>query len=339
LPGGLSISSLCVISGTPTTIQTASNYTITASNSRGSTTASISISVQSPNNYIVSMPTGLLKTGQTTSYVAGDDGAYKKGVARTFTSGGSTGLIWQKCTRGQSLTDCSGEPIYSSYLDAVNYCNNLNLSGLTWRIPNINEITLLLDHEQNTAPLINKNIFQSTVPNRYWSKYLDIKFAVAFDIESILGVDPNYAFLTRCISGNEQPTSNFINNNNGTATDLNSGLIWQKCYGTQTSLDCVNSSSTYNWYDAINYCENLSLAGRTDWRLPNINELNSILERYNKPTINKNIFPNTQGFHYWTSTTNPLNINTALQVVFDYGGLVGSENKTSSAFLRCLAGP
>jgi hypothetical protein len=339
LPAGLNLNtSTGLISGTPSDISSSIPYIITARNSYGSINYNINIGVY---HGTVSMPSGLLKTGQTNVYQTGDDGTYQiqKGIARTFTVGGTTGLVWQRCTRGQSPGDCSGDPINSTYSDAVNYCNNLNLHGLIWRIPNINEISLLIDNSQSAVPLINKSVFPATIPNRYWSKYLDAKFAIAFDLNSTTGVDPNYGFFTRCVSGPEIPTSNVVNNNNGSATDLTTGLIWQKCYGTQNNLDCVNSSTATNWISAISYCENLTIAGRTDWRLPNINELNSILERYNAPTINTTIFPNTQGFNYWTSTTDPLNTNTAITVVFNYGGLVGSHFKTDSHYFRCVAGP
>jgi hypothetical protein len=60
-------------------------------------------------NSIVSMPTGLLKTGQTGVYQTWDDGTYQKGIARTFVVGGSTGLLWQRCSAGQNNdASCSG---------------------------------------------------------------------------------------------------------------------------------------------------------------------------------------------------------------------------------------
>ena len=63
LPTGLSISNTtCAISGTPTVTQAATNYTITASNSFGSTTATISITVNA------TVPTSLVYSGSPYSY-------------------------------------------------------------------------------------------------------------------------------------------------------------------------------------------------------------------------------------------------------------------------------
>ena len=52
LPAGLTLGTDCRITGTPTTFQTAGNYTITASNSYGSTQTTISISISIPSTFV-----------------------------------------------------------------------------------------------------------------------------------------------------------------------------------------------------------------------------------------------------------------------------------------------
>jgi len=89
----------------------------------------------------------------------------------------------------------------------------------------------------------------------------------------------------------------FTDNGNGTITDNATGLMW-----TKTSMPGGT------WYDAINTCENLTLAGYTDWRLPNIKELESIVDysqSNNVPgqaTIDNTKFVCERGL-YWSSTT------------------------------------
>ena len=97
----------------------------------------------------------------------------------------------------------------------------------------------------------------------------------------------------------------FIDNGDGTITDKVSGLMWVKdpsqipggLFGTP------GSPSRMMWYDAIDRCENLDYAGYSDWRMPNVRELDSIVHHgvYN-PAIDSLFFPNTQGDGYWTST-------------------------------------
>ena len=82
----------------------------------------------------------------------------------------------------------------------------------------------------------------------------------------------------------------YQNNGNGTVTDTTTGLIWQQ----DTARDSQNNYDTMTWKEALAYCEALILGGNTDWRLPTIKELGSLvdLSRYN-PSINTTYFPNT----------------------------------------------
>jgi hypothetical protein len=129
----------------------------------------------------------------------------------------------------------------------------------------------------------------------------------------------------------------------GTITDSATGLIWQKCsagLGTTLGNCSTGSISSYTWSSAISYCEGLTLGSRSDWRLPNINELGSIIDytKSSNPTIDLTAFPNTQSYYYWSSSTNIQGINSAWNVVFD-GGKVNSFGKDSSYYVRCVTGP
>jgi len=203
LPTGLEINSTtCVISGTPTGIQSVTNYTVTASNNGGSVATSIQIEV---GILIVSMPTGLLKTGQTTAYQSGDDGTYQKGIARTFVTGGTTGLLWQKCSAGQSnYANCSGTAQTYAWDGANSYCISLNLSGKTWRLPTINELKSLVDYGKSSAPAIDTAVFPNTQSAGYWSSSSGQERGYAWfvDFYGVVG----YIFKTnnlyvRCVTG------------------------------------------------------------------------------------------------------------------------------------------
>jgi len=92
----------------------------------------------------------------------------------------------------------------------------------------------------------------------------------------------------------------FTDNNDGTVTDNLTGLIWLK---NANSL----SGSTV-WASALSYCNNLEAGGYTDWRLPNINELHSLVDlsgETNPALLDGHPFTNVvcEGYVYWSSTT------------------------------------
>ena len=121
----------------------------------------------------------------------------------------------------------------------------------------------------------------------------------------------------------------FTDNGDGTVTDGNTGLMWQQEEG-----------GLMNWEDAITYCEDLSLAGYTDWRLPNYKELESITDDtlYN-PAIDTNYFPNAHASVYWSSTTYAANTSLAWYVSFFYGNWgVAPNSKSNDYYVRCVRG-
>ena len=73
-------------------------------------------------------------------------------------------------------------------------------------------------------------------------------------------------YYVRCVRGGQTQQS-LVDNGDGTVTDNRTGLIWQQ-----------GEPGAMTWNSALTYCEGLSLAGSTDWRLPNIKELESLVD-------------------------------------------------------------
>ncbi len=138
----------------------------------------------------------------------------------------------------------------------------------------------------------------------------------------------------------------YTDNGNGTVTDSGTGLVWQKCsagLGTTLGNCSTGITSLYSWSSAISYCEGLTLGSRSDWRLPNINELRSIVDygSSTSPSINTTIFPNTQSNYYWSSSSYALAWGQAYSVIFTNGAVI--YRYTEGAFyqycVRCVTGP
>jgi len=131
----------------------------------------------------------------------------------------------------------------------------------------------------------------------------------------------------------------YTDNGDGTITDYKTGLMWVK---DGSSAGC-NNGNKLTWEQALSFCEGLSYAGYSDWRLPNIRELESIVDAGRcDPAINTTYFPNTlSGVHlyYWTSTTYVPTTSFALYVYFG-SGFVSANGKTGSYYVRAVrSGP
>ncbi|HEO98082.1 MAG TPA: DUF1566 domain-containing protein [Epsilonproteobacteria bacterium] len=115
--------------------------------------------------------------------------------------------------------------------------------------------------------------------------------------------------------------------NGDIVTDNTTRLQWQ---------DDTNASAiTKNWQEAIEYCEALSLGGYSDWRLPNLNELKSIVDRSKYDPAIKEGFVNTSSGNYWSSTTGEYDRGYAWIVNFR-NGRVNDNGKGSSSYVRCV---
>lgn len=110
------------------------------------------------------------------------------------------------------------------------------------------------------------------------------------------------------------PDSDYVDNGDGTVTHEPTGLMWQRCpfglsWDSQTKTcagEGEQGGATYkNWSEALNDTAELNFAGHDDWRLPNVNELRSLLEwSCENFAINATFFPIThQETSYWSSTT------------------------------------
>ncbi len=150
-----------------------------------------------------------------------------------------------------------------------------------------------------------------------------------------VGQDAEY---TAANSGTLDPS--FTDNGNETITDNNTNLMWQKCSKGLSGSTCTTGTIETNyWAAAPSYCEGLNFAGQTDWRLPNIKELQSIVNYQNvSPAINTTYFPATQSSYYWSGSTFVGNPAGAWVVFFGTGGVDGYDKDTSLLYVRCVRG-
>jgi len=92
---------------------------------------------------------------------------------------------------------------------------------------------------------------------------------------------------------------------------------------------------TTTWQDAIDFCENFTLGGYTDWHLPNINELESIVDKSRvSPSIDPT-FQQTKNLFFWSSTTYAY-YTPNVRVVDFMSGNLNRSNKIWTSKIRCV---
>ena len=221
----------------------------------------------------------------------GQDATYLKGVTMSYTDNGdgtvtdnNTGLMWQQVPSTSNFT----------WQEAVDYCDDLELSGYDdWRIPNLKELFSISDF--NTGwPYIDTDYFnlasgEVTKDEQFWSSNYYVGVTVeggsnaAFGVNHVTGHIKAYSATSsgaiggkyvRAVRGGDYGTNNFTDNGDGTISDSNSGLMWAQDDGG-VELD---------WENTLLYAKTSELAGYTDWRLPNVKELQGIVDYSYSPT-------------------------------------------------------
>jgi Protein of unknown function (DUF1566) len=245
-------------------------------------------------------------------------------------SDNNTGLMWQQNPEEKM-----------NWNEAFVYLETTNPGEYDdWRIPTIKELYSLIhfsgrdvapDSTEENTPFINTDYFnfaygdldagERIIDSQYMSSTKYVSSTMDGD-ETVFGVNfadgriKGYGMMMRgeqkdffviLVRGNtEYGINNFVDNGDGTISDLATGLMWmQDDYGTM------------NWEDALNSCENLNYADYDDWRLPDTKELQSLVD-YSRspettnsaaidPLFNTSIIVNEAGDEdygfYWSSTT------------------------------------
>jgi len=114
--------------------------------------------------------------------------------------------------------------------------------------------------------------------------------------------------------------------------DRATGLMWA---ADGNAAGC-NNGAIITWANAITYANGLTFATFSDWRVPNIFEIYSLLNFGATPLVYSSFFSNIQtGDFYWSNTTNPNDSLTAYGVKF-VNGWIQHLTKTTSRYLICV---
>lgn len=293
--------------------------------------------------------------GQDSNY-SGNQPSYTNNGDGTITDN-VTGLMWEM-DMGEKIT----------YDDAFAKSSNSNLGGYNdWRVPTIKElyslilfsgsvkgetaINLFIDSNYFDQPLGDTSVGEREIDAQTWSRTQYVGLTMNADV-TIFGVNfidgrikgyPKYnpktqndnSLYFRMVRGNKDyGKNNFVDNGDGTISDLASGLMWQK----------EDDGNSRDWEESLIYAEDLTLANYNNWRLPNAKELQSIVDysrspqTTNSPAIDP-IFITTEILNpdgnsvqypfFWTSTTHLDGANPYASAVYiAFGEGLGKMNET-----------
>jgi hypothetical protein len=145
------------------------------------------------------------------------------------------------------------------------------------------------------------------------------------------------------------PTVEFVDHGDGTLTHLTTGLMWKRCAEGRSGDACsigpndpALDAENFSFSQALERAETSVFAGYSDWRVPNLKELYSVVEHCgHSMAMNQSVFPNIPfragGAVYWTSTADPRTSANAFLVFFQHGGAV-PVSKESRLYLRLVRG-
>ncbi len=289
----------------------------------------------------------------------GEDGAIRAGVAwpnpRFMDNNNGTvtdkltGLVWA------ANANSGGKLTWQLALDYVNGLNNTRYLGFNdWRLPNISELSSLVDRSKVMPSVPDNSFFINVQSDTYWSSTTMSSYTLYAAVVGMqsgyignydkynqsyvwpvragiyTSTDASYALLPKTgqsISyspgddgalqiGVTWPSPRFETSasNQGVIIDKLTGLEWSADIDTPTVDICEGGLHT--WAGALGYvaCLNTkNYLGYSDWRLPNINELQSLVDRGSDGYY---------GYAFWTSTSTPIG-GYAWYVDFNSGETLG----------------
>lgn len=98
----------------------------------------------------------------------------------------------------------------------------------------------------------------------------------------------------RAVRGDEYGLNEFVDNNDGTITDKSTGLMWMQ----------ADSGEGLDWEAALAYAESATVAGYSDWRMPNVKELQGIVD-----------------YTYSVTAEDPSHVGPAIDPIFSCTGI------------------
>ncbi len=221
-----------------------------------------------------------------------------------------TGLIWSRNASPAEFPLSWSESF--AYIEEMNRSEASDLEASDyedWRLPTRPELFSLVSHSCINPSLRLDHPFEEVFTGYYWTatscaRLPDQAWYVHFGGGRVFKGMKHGSYMLWPVRGKGFPSREIsfrftISENEDTAADQYTGLVWAR--------DGDLAKGEVDWQDALDYVLEMNrqnAMGHSDWRLPNIREMESITDlRYHSPAISEgHPFQNVRE-DYWSSTT------------------------------------
>jgi len=214
-----------------------------------------------------------------------------------------------------------------TYTEAEDYC--FSIDGKTWHLPLAQELQYAANYGASSKPLSFTNF--NVTADRYMTRTIiglgesiTAVYVVDFNDGSVYTILPDDGGKVICVSNDMIQVSEFQEETcSDVVKDGYYGLKWLR-------LNILAQS----WEDALEACESSTDENHSFWRLPNINELQTILN--DRDSVPASTMPGIGMGTIWSATTDPLN-NAGAYVIDTSDGSVSSVSKGSEMIVYCIS--
>ena len=239
----------------------------------------------------------------------------------------ATELVWQQIDSGGGIPWEAG----------CQLCETLELAGFDdWRMPRVDELRTLVDYQ-----LVNPSASEMFQAHQfpYWTDtgvFGDPfqAWVVSFFSGSITPRGTGESHYVRCVRGGPNWPDNLserlVQESEEVVLDITTNLSWQG----------VDGGPGRDWGTAVEYCEALDLDGYDDWRLPKIEELQTIIDYTGEdPSAGLEYFVSATG-DYWSHTLMVDDESTAWSASFRHGFVEAYHTigDSGNIYTRCVRG-